>query len=57
MNFEIGQVVTLQSDAPQMTVEGFGDLVNGSQMVKCVWFDGHSNLCRDTFPAATLKVA
>ena len=49
--FEVGDVVTLRSGGPWMTVAQ----LNGSE-IGCVWFDGSGeSLRREYFPAECLK--
>jgi uncharacterized protein YodC (DUF2158 family) len=49
--FTIGEVVTLQSGGPAMTVEYITDGYN----IKCVWFNKRQKLKRGEFKPSILK--
>jgi uncharacterized protein YodC (DUF2158 family) len=48
-----GDVVTLKSGSPSMTVDEVGDNY-GTLTAWCSWFDG-KKVVRDSFPASSLK--
>ncbi|HEY6120017.1 MAG TPA: DUF2158 domain-containing protein [Pyrinomonadaceae bacterium] len=50
-DFEIGDVVQLQSGGPKMTVHS---LVSDGDVV-CQWFEGNEGVHEDNFPKAALK--
>lgn len=52
--FQPGDVVTLKSGGPKMTVEQMGDEY-GKAKVWCVWFDGQKQMS-SKFEPNTLKV-
>lgn len=54
-SFEVGEVVTLKSGGPEMTVQKILDL-SGGTMVRCQWFGGRK-LENDDFPPASLVYA
>lgn len=57
MPLEPGEVVRLKGDSLRikMTVEEVS-YPNGKACVRCAWFDGESNLHRDTFNNEALVV-
>jgi len=55
--FKPGDVVTLKSGGPKMTVAQVGNAaMSGEPTVWCVWFDGVKKL-EETFPPDALKAA
>ena len=51
MTFEIGDVVTLKSGGPSMTIDGV--MENG---VRCIWFNGGGGVMTGTFSLGVLEV-
>jgi uncharacterized protein YodC (DUF2158 family) len=51
--FNVGDVVTLKTGGPRMTVEGIGSALD-EKAVNCVWFDG-SKRVRESFDAVVLE--
>ncbi|NWJ65335.1 DUF2158 domain-containing protein [Vibrio parahaemolyticus] len=51
MMFEVGDVVTLKSGSPEMTVVG---LDFGGNLI-CNWFDSKQELKSGSFPSASLE--
>jgi uncharacterized protein YodC (DUF2158 family) len=55
---EIGDVATLNSGGPLMTVEEVRDNVtSGQKEAHCVWISNGSLVMRFTFPSKSLRVA
>lgn len=56
-NFKKGDIVTLRSNSPKMTVEGFKwNAIKGiydETIVECIWFIGNVKQS-DSFPEETL---
>lgn len=57
--FKKGDIVTLKSGGPDMTIEEYpcSDMgIKYDDKAKCVWFDG-KKVCRDTFYLDVLEKA
>ena len=53
MNFQVGQVVILQSGGIKMTISR---ITEDSGDILCVWFDNEGVLHRDAFKGSCLKI-
>jgi uncharacterized protein YodC (DUF2158 family) len=51
-NLCVGDVVTLKSGGPRMTIEAIGPEDGGAH---CMWFDGKNQVKTELFVAATLE--
>ena len=54
--FNLGDVVTLSSGGPQMTVKWVGEEY-GTPTACCSWFDAKGELKENTFAPAQLKLS
>ncbi len=53
---QVGQIVSLISGGPNMTVAALGTSVKGGlNNVQCYWYDDHNALEMQWFPIATLN--
>jgi uncharacterized protein YodC (DUF2158 family) len=57
MRFSVGDVVTLKSGGPRMTVTQVGPLTNGaSDWLVCQWFDEQGELRQEQFERDRVKL-
>jgi uncharacterized protein YodC (DUF2158 family) len=56
MQFEIGDVVQLNSGGIKLTVESYGKYESGEIGVTCIWIDGYGVRQSKSFPGACLRL-
>ncbi|MGY3323378.1 YodC family protein [Pseudomonas sp. TE3911] len=55
-DFSVGDVVTLKSGGPAMTVDSLpNDFRTGEPLVRCTWFDKNDSVQYENFGPALLK--
>jgi len=54
MNFQKGDIVTLKSGGPTMTIENVQEFVTGTVVI-CTWFDKDNKYCSQQFSPEVIE--